>query len=221
MTRFAQPSFVSARSTRWKPPRPTGSPPDALQGDINSATIGAALAAVQPDDAIVVLESVTSGFQYGQQSAQAPPHTTLRITGGSIGFGLPCAVGAAVACPDRKVIAFQADGSAMYTLQALWTMVRGSLDVTILVCANRTYEILRVELARAGVEDPGAAALSLTDLAHPTLDFVQLAQGMGVPATRVDTLEALVDALRRAIAEPGPQLVEAVMVPMDSRAVGV
>jgi len=123
-------------------------------------------------------------------------------------MGLPCATGAAIACPDRKVIALQADGSAMYTLQALWTQGRESLDVTTLLCSNRSYRILQIELQRSGMTQPGPAAQSLTDLASPALDWVMLAQGMGVPAVRVDTADDLVRQLDRALSEPGPHLLE-------------
>ena len=141
----------------------------------------------------------------------APPHSYLALTGGAIGQGLPCAVGAAVACPERKVIALQADGSGLYTLQALWTQAREGLDVVTVLCANRSYRILQIELARAGVSEPGPAAQSLTDLSKPVIDWVELAQGMGVPAARVETGEALAVELRRAFAEPGPRLLEVVL----------
>jgi acetolactate synthase-1/2/3 large subunit len=124
---------------------------------------------------------------------------------------LPCAVGAAIACPDRRVVAFQADGSGMYTLQALWTMARESLDVTVVICANRSYRILQVELARAGVPEPGRAAASLTDLGHPDLDWPSLARGMGVPGERAETADELVHALDRALSASGPFLIEAVL----------
>ena len=126
-------------------------------------------------------------------------------------MGLACAVGAAIACPDRKVIAFQADGSAQYTLQALWTMAREGLDVVVLICANRSYRILQLELARAGVSEPGPQARRLTSLESPTLDWVSLALGYGVPATRVETAGELVEALQQGLREPGPQLVEMVL----------
>jgi acetolactate synthase-1/2/3 large subunit len=121
---------------------------------------------------------------------------------------LPCATGAAVACPDRKVIAFQADGSGMYTLQALWTQARERLNVTTLICNNRRYRILQVELARAGVTEPGSKARSLTSLGNPEINWSQMAAGMGVPAVRVETAEDLVVQLQRALAEAGPNLIE-------------
>jgi acetolactate synthase I/II/III large subunit len=177
-------------------------------GELNAATIGAALAATMPEGAIVMDEAATTGLPFFGASAGAPAHTYLALTGGAIGQGLPCATGAAVACPDRKVIAFQADGSGMYTLQALWTQARERLNVTTLICNNRRYRILQVELARAGVTEPGRQARSLTSLANPEIDWSQMAAGMGVPAVRVDRAEDLVVQLRRALAEPGPNLIE-------------
>lgn len=175
---------------------------------LNPAVIGTVLAGLQPEGAIVVDEAVTTGFPYWALAADAPPHTYLSLTGGAIGQGLPAAAGAAVACPDRKVIAFQADGSGMYTLQALWTQAREALDVLTLICANRSYQILRTELGRAGGSSPGPVASGLTDLGRPDLDWVALAAGMGVPGERATTAGELTAALRRALAEPGPRLVE-------------
>jgi acetolactate synthase-1/2/3 large subunit len=144
-------------------------------------------------------------------TAGAPRHDVLALTGGAIGQGLPVAVGAAIACPDRPVIALQADGSGMYTAQALWTYAREGLDVTALVCANRSYRILLEELRRAGVEEPDPGARSLTSLAEPALDWLALASGMGVPAQRATTAGELAVALERGLAEPGPHLVEMVL----------
>jgi acetolactate synthase-1/2/3 large subunit len=169
------------------------------------------LARLSPENAIVVDEAATSGAQWFALAAGAAPHTVLSLTGGAIGQGLPNAVGAAIACPDRRVIAFQADGSGMYTVQSLWTMARENLDVTVVICANRQYRILKVELARADITQPGPAARSLTDLNPPVLDFVSLAKGLGVPAERVDTAEALSTALAKSLAERGPRLIEAVI----------
>jgi len=135
----------------------------------------------------------------------------LALTGGAIGQGLPCAVGAALACPDRKVVALQADGSGMYTLQSLWTMARERLDVLVVVCANRSYRILQIELARAGQVEPGPQARRLVDLTHPELDWTSLARGMGVPAVRVADAEGFAKELARAFAEPGPALIEALL----------
>jgi acetolactate synthase-1/2/3 large subunit len=196
------------------PRRATGPPqerPTLPSGALDVANLGQALAALQPDGAVVVDEGTTSGAPWFALSAAAPRHTVLGLTGGAIGQGLPCAVGAAIACPDRKVIALQADGSGMYTLQALWTMARESLDVVVVVCANRSYRILQIELARAGVAEPGPKARALTDLGRPELDWTALARGLGVPAARATDADGFAKELARALAEPGPTLVEALL----------
>ena len=169
------------------------------------------IAAGQPEGAIVVDEGLTVSAFYVELSTGAPRHTYLALTGGAIGFGLPAAAGAAVACPDRPVIALQADGSGMYTAQALWTQAREGLDVTNLVCANGTYRILLEELSRAGVDDPAPGARALTSLGDPGLDWVALATSMGVPGRRATTAGELATALSKALAEPGPHLVEMVI----------
>ncbi len=180
-------------------------------GDIDIFTLGAMVAAMQPEDAIVVNESATSGLGWAINAAGAPRHEALSLTGGAIGQGLPCAVGAAVAAPDRKVIALQADGSGLYTLQALWTMARENLDVTVVVCANQAYRILQMELHRTGNDDPGPQARALTDLGGPAPDWVSLARGFGVEASRAKTLDELRDGIARGLASEGPSLVEALL----------
>lgn len=180
-------------------------------GKLTSETLGRTLARLQPEGAIVVDEAATSGAQWFSLAAGAAPHTVLSLTGGAIGQGLPNAVGAAIACPDRRVIALQADGSGMYTVQSLWTMARENLDVTVVVCANRAYRILKVELARADITQPGPAARSLTDLTPPELDFASLARGLGVAGERVETAEQLSAALGRSLAARGPRLIEALL----------
>jgi acetolactate synthase-1/2/3 large subunit len=194
------------------PARPPAAPdaalPPAPTGSLTPAALGAVLARLQPEGAIVVDEGATSGLPYFAAAEAAPPHTLLSLTGGAIGQGLPSAAGAALACPGRKVIALQADGSGLYTLQALWTFAREQLDVVTLLCSNRSYRILQVELARAGIAEPGAKARALTDLSHPALDWTALARGFGVPASRAATAEDLARALSAALAEPGPSLIE-------------
>jgi acetolactate synthase-1/2/3 large subunit len=157
----------------------------------------------------LTLASVTAG---------APPHDVLALTGGAIGQGLPVAVGAAVACPDRPVLALEAEGSAMYTIQSLWTMAREQLDVTVVIFNNRSYAILNVELQRVGAQGGGEKAQSQLDLGRPDLDLVALGNGLGVPSKRVESPEALTAALERAIAEPGPHLIEAPVPPAFSSA---
>jgi acetolactate synthase-1/2/3 large subunit len=201
------------------PAAPTGgaigaggtSRPERPTGRLDPARLGAALAAAQPEGAIVVDEAATSGGAWFEAAAAGPRHTVLALTGGAIGQGLPVATGAALACPDRPVIAFQADGSGLYTVQSLWTQARENLHVVNVICANRSYRILRVELARAGIAEPGPKALSLTDLARPPIDWISLARGFGVPGERVEQAEDLTRTLERALAEPGPHLIEAVL----------
>jgi acetolactate synthase-1/2/3 large subunit len=195
-------------ASREKPSAAALNRPAKPSGALNAATVGAALAATMPENAIVMDEAATTGLPFFAFSASASAHTYLALTGGAIGQGLPCATGAAVACPDRKVIAFQADGSGMYTVQSLWTQAREQLNVTTLICNNRRYRILQVELARAGVTEPGRKARSLTSLADPEIGWTRIASGMGIPAVRVDTAEALMTQLERALAEPGPNLIE-------------
>jgi acetolactate synthase-1/2/3 large subunit len=186
-----------------RPPLPTG----ALTPD----SIAAAVAALQPEGAIIVDEGITTTATTFPVAAGAPRHSYLTITGGSIGYGLPCATGAAVACPDRTVIALQADGSALYTPQALWTQAREGLNVVTLLFANRRYRILEVEAARAGATDFGVPVRGLFGLGEPAVDWVRLAGGFGVPAVRAETADELVRALGRALAAGGPQLIEMVL----------
>jgi len=186
-------------------------PPAPGAGALDPGSLGAVLAALQPEGAIVVDESISSGLGHFAAAEAAPPHTYLALTGGAIGQGLPCAAGAALACPGRRVIALQADGSALYTLQSLWTLAREGLDAVVVLLANHRYRILQVELARAGVAEPGPAARAFTALAPPEIDWVGLSRSLGVPATRAATVEELDRALRRALAGSGPHLVEAVL----------
>ena len=187
---------------------PSAKPPAVPSGKLTPESLGAALAALQPENGIVVDEAATSGGPYAAMANGAKRHTCMTLTGGAIGQGLPTAVGAAVACPDRRVIAFQADGSGMYTVQALWTMARESLDVTTIVCSNRAYRILQIEVARAGIAEPGRNTMSLTELDHPAIDWCALSRGLGVPAVKVETADDLVKQLGRVIAERGPSLIE-------------
>jgi acetolactate synthase-1/2/3 large subunit len=205
-------ALADALDAPARPPAPAPRERAALpRGALDVPALGQALAALQPEGAIVVDEGATSSAAHFALAAAAPPHDWLALTGGAIGQGLPCAVGAALACPDRKVIALQADGSGMYTLQALWTMAREGLDVVTVVCANRAYRILQIELARAGVAEPGPKARALTDLGRPELAWTELARGMGVPAVRASDAESLSKELARALSEPGPTLIEALL----------
>jgi acetolactate synthase-1/2/3 large subunit len=187
-----------------RPPLPAGA--------LTSASAADVIGALMPERAIVVDESNTSGLMLPQATAGAPAHDWLTLTGGAIGYGIPAAVGAAVAAPDRPVLCLQSDGSAMYTISGLWTQAREDLNVTTVLYDNSAYDILRIELQRVGAGSaPGPKALDLLDLSRPTMDFVKIAEGMGVPARRVRTAEEFADALRDAFAEPGPHLIDAVV----------
>ena len=191
------------------PPAPAR--PVPAEGALAAEGLCQTLAALQPEDAILVEESITSGWAYLGFARGAPRFTQLSITGGAIGLGPALAVGAAIAAPNRQVIDLQADGSGLYSLQALWTQAREGLNVVTVICANRHYRILEMELQRGGLNALGDNAAALTALDRPTIDWTQLARGFGVPARRVETGEALSDALSRALAEPGPALIEAVI----------
>jgi len=183
--------------------------PPKANGKLDPAGVAAALAELCPKDAIIIDEAATAGLATFPMTTGMAPHDWLMLTGGSIGFGLPAGVGASIACPDRKVICLQADGSAMYTVQALWTMAREKLDVTTIILNNASYAILNIELARVGAQNPGPKALSLLDLSNPMLDWVELSHGMGVPAVRARTAEEFRSALKEALEIKGPRLVEA------------
>jgi acetolactate synthase I/II/III large subunit len=185
--------------------------PELPTGELTVQAVAQAVGALMPEGAIVSDEANTSGLFAPALTAGAPRHDWLCLTGGAIGQGMPVATGAAVACPDRKVVNLQADGSALYTLQSLWTQAREGLDVTTVVYNNRSYAVLNMELSRVGAEAGGPRARDLLDLSRPDIDFVSLATGLGVPATRATTADELADQLGRALAEPGPALVEAIV----------
>lgn len=177
-------------------------------GEITLAGLAATVGALLPENAIVVDESMTSGRGMMASTKGAPRHDWLGNTGGSIGIAMPLAVGAAVACPDRKVLCLTADGSGMYTLQGLWTMARESLAITTVVFANRTYGVLKREYSYLGVGEPGARAAEMFEIGRPDLDWVQLGRGMGVPSSRVDSLGAFAKALQMGFESGGPTLIE-------------
>jgi acetolactate synthase-1/2/3 large subunit len=190
-----------------RPPLPSGALSAAAAADV--------IGALMPEGAMVIDESNTSGVPLAQATAGAPAHDWLTLTGGAIGYGIPAAAGAAIAAPDRPVLCLESDGSAMYTISGLWTQARENLDITTVVYNNGAYDILRIELHRVGAESaPGPKAQQLLELTHPAMDFVKLAEGMGVPARRVTTAEEFADALRAAFAEPGPHLIDAVVPSM-------
>jgi acetolactate synthase-1/2/3 large subunit len=180
------------------PPRRTQSPPKK----------GAVLAALLPPDAVVIDESITTGRSFLADTAGAAPHDWILPTGGAIGYALPCAAGAAIACPGRKVIALESDGSGMYMPQALWTHAREQLDILTVVFANRQYQILRQELRNVGASAGGPRAEALMDLGSPDIDWVSLARAFGVAAFRATTADELSRHLRAGLAGPGPALIE-------------
>jgi acetolactate synthase-1/2/3 large subunit len=185
------------------PARPTGT--------ITPDKLAAFLANVIPEDGIVVDESITTGRSFHATTATARPHDWLSGTGGSIGYAMPVAVGAAMACPGRRVLTLESDGSGLYMPQALWTQAREGLDVVTLVFANRRYQILRNEMANVGVQDVGERAAALLDLTSPVVDWVQLARGLGVQATRAETMDELGAATDAAMAAGGPTVIEVVL----------
>jgi acetolactate synthase I/II/III large subunit len=202
-------ALASALNVTGKPPvveppqhTPVPSGPVSLNG------LAATIAALLPEEAIVVDESMTSGRAILPAARGGAPHDFLANTGGSIGIAFPMAVGAAVACPNRRVLCLSADGSGMYTLQALWTMAREGLNITNVVFANRAYSVLKREFSYLGVGAPGPRALDLLEIDRPSLDWVSLARGMGVPAQRISSLDEFAQALRSGFAVAGPTLIE-------------
>ena len=188
--------------------------PEPPSGALDANSAALAIAHFLPENAVVVDEAITSGLAIFPLTATAQPHDWLNQTGGSIGWGLPAAVGAAIACPDRKVLCLEGDGSAMYTVQALWTMAREHLDVTVVIFKHRKYSILEMEFGRTGARGgtPGPKAASTLDISGPDMDFVAMAQGMGVSATRATTAEEFNAQLEEALQAKGPRLIDA-MVP--------
>ncbi len=185
------------------PPRP--------DGPLTAEKVCQAVGAILPEGAIISDEAITSALALPAMTAGSPRHDWLTLTGGAIGQGLPVAAGAAIACPDRPVIGLQADGSALYTIQSLWTMAREQLDVTVVIFNNRGYGILDAEVGRLDEQGAGAKARALLTLGDPDLDFVKLGTGFGVASRRVDTAEQLTSALEEALGDPGPHLIEAVL----------
>lgn len=197
------PHDVTANSELQLPQLPTGK--------LTPETLSAVVAALLPENCIVMDESNTSMGPFTKLAQSVRPHTALFQPGGAIGLGFPCSTGAAVACPDRTVINLQSDGSGMYTLQALWTQAREGLNVKTIVLNNSSYRILGIELMRAGVKEFSPLAKSLIGLSNPQIDWVSLSKGLGVPAVRVESAETLAKELSSALAEAGPQLIEAVL----------
>jgi acetolactate synthase-1/2/3 large subunit len=203
---LADPRSTVPRATRIALKAPEDDTPLTLNA------VGAAIAAHLPENAIVSDEMVSSGAKVQAYLAQAAPHDLLPVTGGSIGQGLPVAVGAAIAAPERRVIALEADGSAMYTLQSLWTMARENLDVTVVIFNNRRYRILDIEMQRTGANGFGGIANDMIDIGRPDLDWVKISEGCGVAATRATTAREFSKQFRDAVNTRGPRLIEALVL---------
>jgi acetolactate synthase-1/2/3 large subunit len=205
-------ALVEALDAEAAVPMTTNEERPALpSGPLTPKTIAQVIAHLLPEHAIVMNESATAGRPIPGFTATSAPHDWMDLMGGAIGQGMPAATGAAVACPDRKVLSLEADGSGMYTVQALWTQAREELDVTTVIFSNRRYAILEMEYGRVGAGDPSAATRSLFELTRPDLDWVALARSMGVEGVRATTAEELARGLERGFRESGPYLVEAVL----------
>jgi len=198
-------------ATAGSAPRQADDRPAPATGALTAQSVCQTLGALLPEGAVVSDEGNTSGLFAPGATAGAPPHDWLCLTGGAIGQGLPVAVGAAVADRGRRVVALEADGSALYTIQAWWTMAREGLDVTTVVLNNHSYAVLNMELDRVGADEPGPRARDMLDLGRPDIGFVPLAQGLGLHAARAETAEQFAEELGRALATPGPSVVEAVV----------
>lgn len=186
--------------------------PTLPTGAITAETFAQVIGALLPENSVIVDESNTSGLFLAGATANSARHDLLCLPGGAIGFGMPAATGAALAVPDRRVINLQADGSAMYTMQSLWTQARENLDITTVILNNGSYSILNLELSRVGA-DPGPRALEMLDIGRPDMDFVALATGMGVRADRATTAQEFADQFARSLATSGPSLIELVVPP--------
>jgi acetolactate synthase-1/2/3 large subunit len=190
--------------------------PELPSGDLTAHSLALTIAHFLPENAVVVDEGATTSLVCYPTTCMAAPHDWLSLTGGSIGFGLPCAVGASIACPDRKVVCLEGDGSAMYTLQALWTMARENLDITVVIFNNHKYNILELEFARTGAQggSPGPIASALLDIGSPVMNFAAIAEGMGVMAVRVVSAEEFNLEFAAAMSCRGPRLIEAMVPPV-------
>lgn len=203
---------AALRTARVEPPRCELALPALPQsGPLGTAVVADVIAALLPEHAILVDEGVTCGMEVFARTRTARPHQWISQTGGAIGWGIPAAVGAAIAAPERKVICLEGDGSAMYTIQALWTLAREQLDVTVVLFANRDYAILQLEFLRVGAFGMGANARSMLHIGNPDIDFVALAQSMGVAATRAHDAASFAAQFAEAIGTRGPRLIEVLM----------
>ena len=181
---------------------------DKPSGSLTSDNIAKTIVRSLPENPILIDEAVSSGRGFAEITSHAGPHDWLQNMGGAIGYGMPTAIGAAIACPDRKVLYMGGDGSAMYTEQALWTLARENLDVTILIFANRGYSSLKAQLPRVGISEPGANSIDMLSMDRPYIDWCSLAKGHGVESGLVNNLEELAIQLERGFSSDGPYLIE-------------
>ncbi|MFM7784727.1 MAG: thiamine pyrophosphate-dependent enzyme, partial [Gammaproteobacteria bacterium] len=211
---LALPPFpVGAGHARY---RSAGDPGRGHGPLLRADVVADVVAALLPEGAILVDEGITGSIEFFPRLRGARPHEWLLQTGGAIGWGLPAALGAAIAAPERKVVCLEGDGSAMYTIQALWTMARERADVTVLLFANRDYAILQLEFQRVGAQRMGSTARGMMHLGDPDIDFVALARSMGVEASRVKNSEEFASAFGQAMNTRGPRLIELAMPPLFS-----
>ena len=182
--------------------------PELPGGRLTAEKACRVLAALQPEGCIVVEEGISSALAYYPLTEHLPYFSLLGVSGGATGYGLPCAVGAALACPDRKVITLEADGSALFTVQALWTQAQQGLDIVNLILSNRSYNSVKVELLRGGMNTAGPTSRALTEIDHPPIDWLSLAKGFGLHATAVETAGGMAAELKRSLSEKGPSLIE-------------
>lgn len=184
-------------------------PPAMPRGKLNAQTLSEAIAHLQPEGTVVIEEGLMSGYYYHLLSPSLSPHVVMTLTGGSIGWGLPCALGAALGAPERQVILIEADGSAMYTVQALWSLAREGVKVVTIICNNAKYSTIGYEYKVATGIHPGPAGKALIDLTPPAIDWVNMSRALGVDAERVEDTDGLIEVLKRALAASGPYLIEA------------
>jgi len=194
-----------------KPDLSPYSPPPLVKGPLDPMSIGSVIANAIPENAIVVDESITTGRAFFPMTQNANPHTWLQLSGGAIGIGIPLSIGAAIAAPERPVLTLQADGSAMFTQQGLWTQAREGLNVTTIIFHNRSYKILLGEMHNVGVDNPGPSAMDMLEIDRPVIDWLAIARGFGVEGGRATDAEMLLKEIRRGLACEGPYLIEAVM----------
>ncbi|MFZ1831578.1 MAG: acetolactate synthase large subunit, partial [Pseudomonadales bacterium] len=211
LERLADALHADGSNVARNPDQPAAAPGGAL----STATVGDVISALLPEGAIIVDEGITGAMEVFPRCTSARSHQWIMQTGGSIGWGLPAAVGAAIAAPDAKIVCLEGDGSAMYTIQALWTMAREKLDVTVLLFANRDYAILQLEYLRVGATAMGSNARGMMHIGNPDIDFVTLAQSMGVTATRATNADELFAQFGDAMTQPGPRLIEVMMPAMN------